>query len=117
MGYKKGEERTCREGRLFLEIDVTTGNKGNENTVSVRRMSENRWVKRKSFYYEGFGDNDMKKLTHCLKPDTCYKISIKDRGGDGMTDGDGSYVIKVDGDVIKESEFETGKKEVTMINC
>jgi len=109
--------RTCNKGRLLLEIDVTTGNKGSENTVSVRRKGKDGWVKRKSLYYEGFKDNANKKLTHCLHPEKCYKIAIKDKGNDGMTDGDGSYVIKVDGDVIKESEFESGKKEETLVNC
>ena len=89
--------RTCSNGRLLLEIDVTTGNSGKENTVSVKRMGKDGWAKRKSMYYEGFDDNSMKKLTHCLHPDKCYKIAIKDRGGDGMTDGDGSYIIKADG--------------------
>lgn len=89
--------RSCNKGRLLLEIDVTTGNKGSENTVSVRRKGKDGWAKRKSLYYEGFEDNANKKLTHCLHPEKCYKITIKDKGNDGMTDGDGSYVIKVDG--------------------
>jgi len=109
--------RVCSNGRLLLEIDVTTGNSGKENTVSVKRMGKDGWAKRKSMYYQGFDDNSMKKLTHCLHPEKCYKIAIKDRGGDGMTDGDGSYIIKADGDIIKESEFVTGRKEETLFNC
>jgi len=109
---------TCREGRILLEIDVTAGNKGAENTVSVKRKGENdAWVKRKSLYHDGFDNNSMKKLTHCLHSEKCYKIVIKDKGGDGMTDGDGSYVIKVDGESIKDSEFEAGSKEETLYNC
>lgn len=110
-------ERTCRPGKLLLEIDVTTGNKGHENTVSVKRKGKNGWAKRKALYFEGFEDNAVKKLIHCLNPDKCYKITLKDRGNDGMTDGDGSYVITVDGDVIKESEFEAGRREETLFNC
>jgi len=75
---------------------MTTGNDGNENTVSVRRKGKDGWA-RKALYHKDFGDNVMKKLTHCLHPDKCYKIVIKDKGGDGMNNGDGSYVIKVDG--------------------
>lgn len=109
---------TCREGRKLLEIDVTAGNKGAENTVSVKRKGKDgAWVKRKSLYHDGFDNNSMKKLTHCLHSEKCYKIVIKDKGGDGMTDGDGSYVIKVDSESIKDSEFEAGSKEETLYNC
>jgi len=112
--YKKLE--LCRTDRLFLEIDVTAGNNGNENTVSVRRKGKDGWA-RKALHHKDFEDNVTKKLTHCLHPDKCYKIVIKDKGGDGMNNGDGSYVIKVDGDVIKDSEFVTGRKEETLFNC
>jgi len=114
--YKKLEWKACRTEKLLLEIDMTTGNDGNENTVSVRRKGKDGWA-RKALYHKDFGDNVMKKLTHCLHPDKCYKIVIKDKGGDGMNNGDGSYVIKVDGDVIKDSEFVTGRKEETLFNC
>ena len=36
------------------------------------------------------------KCLHIVYPVKCYKIAIKDMGNDGMTDGDGSYVIGVD---------------------
>jgi len=114
--YTKSAQKRCRTERLLLEIDVTTGNNGNENTVSVRRKGKDGWA-RKALHHKDFEDNVMKKLTHCLHPDKCYKIVIKDKGGDGMSDGDGSYVIKVDGDVIKDSEFVTGKKEEMLFNC
>jgi len=117
VGGGGGKSCQGRKGRLLLEIDVTTGNNGDENTVSVRRLGQKGWAKRKSLYRDGLEDNSMHSFTHCLHPDKCYKIAIKDKAGDGMSNGDGSYVIKLDGDVIKESEFETGKKEVTLINC
>jgi hypothetical protein len=117
VGGSGGKSCQGREGRLRLEINVTTGNNGDENSVSLRRLGQNGWAKRKSLYEDGLEDNSMHSFTHCLHPDKCYKIAIKDKGGDGMTNGDGSYVIKLDGDVIKESEFEAGNKEVTLINC
>ena len=79
--------RTCSNGRMLLEIDVTTGNSSKQTVVSVQTMGKDGWAKRRSMYYEGFDDNSMKKLTHCLHPDECYKIAIKN----------GSYIIKADG--------------------
>jgi len=108
---------SCREGRVLFEIDVNTGEHGEENSVSVRRLGRDGWSPRKSLYHHSFENNALKKLTHCLNPEKCYKITVKDRGDDGMKNGDGSYAIKIDGDTIKYSNFETGSKEETLYNC
>ena len=36
------------------------------------------------------------KYAHCVQPDKSYTIFIKDEGGDGVINSDGSYAIKAD---------------------
>ena len=75
------------------------------------------WRKRKAIHKKGFENNKMTKIEHCIRTDKCYKIAVKDKGGDGMTDGSGSYKIIIDGNVEKLSYFPTGSKETYEINC
>lgn len=110
-------DRPCREGRTHLEIILNTGNHGDQNSVSIRALTDNGWRRRKSLYKKGFKSNEMTKISHCLHPEKCYKITIKDNKGDGMSDGDGSYEIMVDGETVKSSEFNNGSKETHEINC
>ena len=80
---------------------VTAGNRGDENSVSMKvKSKDGTWRKRKALYKKGFENNTMTKISHCIRPDKCYKIAITDRGGDGMSDGDGSYEIVIDGKPI-----------------
>jgi len=120
--YKGGSEscesrHTCRDGKTPLEIMLTAGDHGDENSVSMKVWSGNQWRKRKAIFQKGFENNEMTKITHCLHSDKCYKIAVKDKGGDGMSSGDGSYEIMVDGEIVKSSEFNNGSKETYEINC
>jgi len=119
--YKPGSQPcsttpTCREGKVPLEIMVDAGNSGDENSVSMKVWTGSGWRKRKAIYKNGFENNKMTKIDHCIRTDKCYKIAVKDKAGDGMTDGDGSYKIMIDGETVKSSEFPTGSKETYEIN-
>jgi subtilisin family serine protease len=117
-GSKPCSTVTCRGGKVPLEIMVDAGNHGDQNSVSMKvKTTDGTWRKRKAIYKKGFENNKMTKIDHCIRTDRCYKIAIKDNEGDGMTDGDGSYEIMIDGDTVKSSDFPTGSKETYEIGC
>ena len=77
---------------------VTAGNRGDENSVSMKvKSNDGTWRKRKVLFKKGFENNKMTKISHCIRSDKCYKIAVKDKVGDGMSNGDGSYEIVIDG--------------------
>lgn len=116
--FFKSLEKGCRdESRILLEILVIAGNHGDENSVSMKVMADNGWRKRKAIHRNGFENNKMTGIKHCIRSDKCYKIAIKDKEGDGMSDGNGSYEIIIDGETVKSSKFSTGSKETFEINC
>jgi len=113
-------ERKCREGRDLLEINIHADTKGEEISVVAKRYSEplQTWAKRKSINQIGFESNAQTTLTRCIDYSKCYKIVVKDKGGDGICcgqDGEGFYTIDVDGMFQTVSNFEDGRKEITYL--
>lgn len=110
-------EPECRDGRKPLAVTVNTLADGDQTTVSLKRWlkDEQEWAKRKSLFKYGFESNSETTIDHCLSVDHCYKLSVKDKGKDGM--GGGSYKVIIAGDTFAESDFKTGGKEYHMINC
>jgi len=113
-------ERRCREGRDLLEINMHADTKGEEISVVMKRYSESlqTWAKRKSIRQIGFESDEKTTLTRCIDYSKCYKIIVKDKGGDGICcgqDGEGFYTIDVDGMSQTVSNFEDGRKEITYV--
>lgn len=111
------EPESCREGRSHLEVNIHAGDNGEETTLSLKRWLDTTktWAKRKSLYKNGFPSGMTTPVSHCIHKDKCYKVAIKDKGGNGMEGG--HYTIHVDGDLVAESEFKEGSKETHDLGC
>jgi len=110
----------CRRGRRYLQIDINADNKGEDISVSMRRMMSNKsWHKRKSINRLGVTSNSLTTFSRCIDNNKCYKIMIKDEEKNGICcdDGEGSWSVRLDDDTINTSSFEDGRKEIVMINC
>jgi len=110
----------CRIGRRFLEIDINADDKGEQTSVIMKRMtSDGSWAKRKSINQKGVTSNTVTTLERCIDMTKCYKIAIKDEAMNGICceEGEGSYSVVLNGNTIKTSTFENGKKEMMNICC
>jgi hypothetical protein len=111
------KQEYCREGRTLLEVSIKAGNNGEETTLGLKRRvsAADGWAKRKSFYQHGFQSNVTTPISHCIDMKKCYKLAIKDKGGNGMEGGE--YKIHLDGRLVVESDFKDGSKETHTFGC
>jgi len=104
----------CRNDKVRLIININAGNDGVDTRVVLKRQDKNKqWVKRKAIYQRGFDNNSLTTLTRCLSIWKCYSFAIKDKGRN-RTDG-GSYNLYLGGNLLVESFFPKGRKEVKKI--
>ena len=101
---------SCPSSELDVQISVTTDNYPEEISWVLEDASGNEVSKSESFG----SDYTTYQRDLCLDSNTCYKFTMKDSYGDGIT-GDGDFTLNVNGQVLssnpnggfssKETEF------------
>lgn len=96
----------CTNTKLeLLEVTVTTDEfSSSENFFFVKNTAnKRRWLQR------GLQNDTTETFYKCLPKTQCYRLTMKDTYGDGLTNG--GYTVKWRGTVVKQSNFSSGTTE------
>lgn len=88
-----------------VEVTITTDvYSASENFFFVKDSSN-----QKVWQEYGLQNDTTETFYKCLPKNKCYRFIIRDTYGDGLIGG--NYSVKWEGDIIKESNFASGKRE------
>ena len=100
--YKIGECPVCDNKYDEVKIELITDNNGSDVSWTLERWS----ASSKSFvtYLTGgvdkpFASNTNTTVSHCVAPKGCHRLTLKDKGGDGLCcdDGEGYFRLSFQG--------------------
>ncbi len=113
--YSITEPNPCNDPSLrLLSVEVTTDAHGEaDNWFHVKQYDEAVGRFRgQVFVQKNLPSSETVTFETCLPVDACYRFNIYDRTRDGLCceNGEGSFKVTWDGEIIKEDQFLNGKR-------
>ena len=104
LAHKNSSSSMCQHE---IRLDVYTDDKGDEIYYRLKRLSDNQVMWR-------IGPNSLENYSKyseisCLEvPEDCYQFDIRDKGGDGISDGGGIEIHYEGQELYKGGDFGRG---------